>query len=176
MDTYYNNSLKTIMTIRWIAMFCSRADYVLLVDDDVMVNFRNLIKYVSTIPRDVKYTLYSGNIRYYDAPIRESNMKWYISKEEFPYDCYPTYISGGAILASGQVIRKFHLLLPYVKRFKLDDIYVSILAQKLGIFPTPNTKIVMSRLKIPQLRGIICSHGFPDNHTYIDTYRKMMAG
>ena len=174
-DSYYNNSLKTIMSIRWIATYCSRADFVLLVDDDVMVNFRNLINHVSVIPHAVADTLYSGNLKTKDGPIRLSSMKWHIPKEEFPYECYPDYISGGAILTSGQVMRKMHLLLPYVKRFKLDDIYLSILAQKLRVYPTHNSKISMRRLKISVLREIICSHGFSKYHAYIDTYSNMMA-
>ena len=174
-DSYYNNSLKTIMSIRWIATYCSKADFVLLVDDDVMVNFRNLINHVSAIPRAVADTLYSGNLKTKDGPIRLSSMKWHIPKDEFPYECYPDYISGGAILTSGQVMRKMHLLLPYVKRFKLDDIYLSILAQKLRVYPTHNSKISMRRLKISVLREIICSHGFSKYHTYIDTYSNMMT-
>ena len=173
MDTYYNNSLKTIMTIRWVATHCYRAEFVFLVDDDVMVNFSNLLNHVNTIPHNVAETLYSGN-RKFEYPERKKG-KWRVSLKEFPYDCYPSYISGGAILTSGHVIRKFNLLLPYVKRYKLDDIYISILAQKLGITPTHNNKMSMKKKKIPVLREMICSHGFSKYRNYIDTYRNMMA-
>ena len=33
-DTYYNNTLKTCMAIKWINNYCSNSKYYLLIDDD----------------------------------------------------------------------------------------------------------------------------------------------
>ena len=37
-DTYHNLTLKTIMGLKWMAIFCPQAEFVLKTDDDIYVN------------------------------------------------------------------------------------------------------------------------------------------
>ncbi|KAK3083228.1 hypothetical protein FSP39_017327 [Pinctada imbricata] len=58
LDSYSNNTLKTVMQIRWISKFCSNAIYVFMVDDDVIVNYRNLIRYFDNVNPADRNVLY----------------------------------------------------------------------------------------------------------------------
>ena len=41
-DSYLNLTIKTLMGFRWISTYCSNAKYALKIDDDVLVNTKNL--------------------------------------------------------------------------------------------------------------------------------------
>jgi hypothetical protein len=50
-DTYRNNTLKTILALRWaLEVFPNKFDYLSLVDDDVFVNATNMVNYLKKIP------------------------------------------------------------------------------------------------------------------------------
>jgi hypothetical protein len=46
-DSYYNNTIKTLMGIRWAVDYCSKSKFYLFVDDDFYVNPNLLIKFLS---------------------------------------------------------------------------------------------------------------------------------
>ncbi|KAK3099591.1 hypothetical protein FSP39_006631 [Pinctada imbricata] len=170
-DNYFNNTIKTTMEIRWAGRICKHSRFVLLVDDDVIVNFQNLENHVSQITGDKENNLFSGNLKNLDGPMRNKNAKWFMSKYRFPYTCYPPYISGGAILTSGKVISRISEALPFVKRFRYDDVYLGIIVQKLGIKPQRNVQVSMRKLKADKLRTFIASHGFKNAKEYLATYK-----
>ena len=45
-DSYRNLTLKTLMAIRWASTYCSNANFVLKIDDDVLVNPSPLLEYL----------------------------------------------------------------------------------------------------------------------------------
>lgn len=48
-DTYYNLSLKDTGLFNWLDVNCASVDYVLRIDDDVYVNFSNLVRIVKLL-------------------------------------------------------------------------------------------------------------------------------
>jgi hypothetical protein len=47
LDTYRNNTHKTIMSYDWVVSNCSSSTFVLFVDDDFYVNIPNILQFVS---------------------------------------------------------------------------------------------------------------------------------
>lgn len=45
-DSYYNNTIKTMLEIRWATEECSNFSHALLVDDDYFVSVKNLFKFI----------------------------------------------------------------------------------------------------------------------------------
>lgn len=45
-DTYFNNTIKTMMGIKWAMTQCPRSKFYLFVDDDYYVSVKNLLKFV----------------------------------------------------------------------------------------------------------------------------------
>ena len=45
-DSYYNNTLKTMMGMRWAVEKCSNFKFIFFVDDDMYVSVKNLLKFV----------------------------------------------------------------------------------------------------------------------------------
>ncbi|KAK3100766.1 hypothetical protein FSP39_025047 [Pinctada imbricata] len=175
-DNYYNNSLKTVMGIRWIAKFCQGAKFILFVDDDVMINFKRASEFFANVKPGEMSTLFSGNLKGNVKPIRkEKNFKWPMSLQEYPYDCYPPFLSGGTILTSGIVVKAMNQVIPYVKLFKFDDVYIAIIGQKLGIVPQSNNKVEMGKRTKRTIANLIAKHGFSRPRLYFRTYKNFLT-
>ena len=136
-DSYRNLTYKAIMGLKWVSLHCTHARFVLKTDDDVFVNMfvvvRHLRQLESTDGRPVRDLLQCMVWRRMKV-MRDPKSKWYISKEEYRPDFFPTYCSGLAFLLSTDVVvRMFDasLSLPF---FWVDDFYVTgQLAQKVGV-------------------------------------------
>lgn len=45
-DSYYNNTIKTIMALKWGVSYCKSARYFALVDDDIYLSTKNLLMFL----------------------------------------------------------------------------------------------------------------------------------
>jgi hypothetical protein len=54
-DSYYNNTIKTLMGIKWAAEFCSNSRFYFFVDDDYYVSTRNLLRFLRNPSNYPKY-------------------------------------------------------------------------------------------------------------------------
>ncbi|GBM05255.1 Beta-1,3-galactosyltransferase brn [Araneus ventricosus] len=45
-DSYYNNTLKTMMGFKWTVQNCPKAQFIMFVDDDMYVSTKNLLKFI----------------------------------------------------------------------------------------------------------------------------------
>lgn len=46
LDTYYNNTIKTMMGFRWAVEFCPKSRFYMFVDDDFYVSTKNVLRFV----------------------------------------------------------------------------------------------------------------------------------
>ena len=59
-DTYDNLTLKTVAGLRWVSLYCSRARYVLKIDDHVFVNLFAVLGELLALPDYPAYII--GNV------------------------------------------------------------------------------------------------------------------
>lgn len=45
-DTYYNNTIKTMMGLRWVIEYCPRSRFFMFVDDDFYVSTKNVLRFL----------------------------------------------------------------------------------------------------------------------------------
>ncbi|KAK3105689.1 hypothetical protein FSP39_003445 [Pinctada imbricata] len=133
MDSYFNLTQKSIHGIQWIAAFCPKAEFVVMVDDDVIINFHRLMSFFNNLsPTEARELLTGYVVNFPSGPIRWAS-KWAISRDVYPFPCYPPYVSGPIILTSGDVVQKFDAAIPFVKHFLFEDVYLGLVSMKLGI-------------------------------------------
>ncbi|KAK7091074.1 beta-1,3-galactosyltransferase 1-like [Littorina saxatilis] len=131
-DSYLNLTLKTISSLRWLTHHCNHARFFFKVDDDVWVNTDLLL---TTFNRQAP-SLTSGLGGACPMPhrvIRDTSNKWYASYESYPDDKYPDYCSGtgyGSTLAVANQIVSASRDVPF---FHLEDVYVGLCLQRLGL-------------------------------------------
>ncbi|XP_045477700.1 beta-1,3-galactosyltransferase brn-like [Harmonia axyridis] len=178
-DSYFNNTIKTMMGFKWAFEFCSKStDYFMFVDDDYYVSPKNLLEFVKNpyiFPgRDKrvtkysfidlspdKFELYAGFV-FESSPFRSYFSKWYVSLKEYPYNKWPPYVTAGAyVLSRLSLIRMYYASL-FMDHFRFDDIYVGILAYKLKIEPIYNENFHFHKLSYTSkgYRQLIASHGY----------------
>lgn len=46
LDTYFNNTIKTMMAIKWAVKHCSRSKFYMFIDDDFYVSTKNVLRFI----------------------------------------------------------------------------------------------------------------------------------
>ncbi|KOB71798.1 Glycosyltransferase [Operophtera brumata] len=172
MDTYFNNTIKTMMSFRWLFEHCPSADYYLFTDDDMYISVSNLLDYAESTILKTDSTenttqdghLFAGYV-FKSGPHRVHTSKWRVSLEEYPWNKWPPYVTAGAYVISKKTMNVLYIASLFVKHFRFDDIYLGIVAKKVGIVPTHCDRFHFYNKPYDRegYRGVIASHGF-DNH------------
>ncbi|XP_076164800.1 beta-1,3-galactosyltransferase brn [Ptiloglossa arizonensis] len=45
-DTYYNNTIKTMMGFKWLVEHCSNSKFYMFIDDDIYVSVKNVLRFI----------------------------------------------------------------------------------------------------------------------------------
>lgn len=130
-DHYWNQTLKIQMAFEWAFMYCNFS-FLLKMDDDTFVDVKGLISLLAK-PATPQGKLYIGKC-FKKAKVKRKG-KWKISFEDYNATFYPEYCSGFGIVLSSDVINKFVDLFDVVPKFKVDDVYIGMLAEKAGVKP-----------------------------------------
>lgn len=185
-DDYYNNTIKTMMAFRWLYEHCATADFYLFTDDDMYISVNNLLEYVhdktephksnavskdeidefmlETAEPEREEHLFAGYV-FKSGPQRFRSSKWRVSVDEYRWDRWPPYVTAGAFVLSNKTMKVMYIGSLFVKHFRFDDIYLGIVAKKLGIVPMhcPNFHFYKKSYSKDSYRNVIASHGY-DNH------------
>lgn len=123
--------------------------YVLKSDDDIMVDFFQLRHLL--VGKGLKYhestfwhkkvdekTLLLGYLQSGLGVHRLATSKWALSKEEFPDQVFPDFVSGWAYLTTPQAARRLVQMSTYQPLLWIDDVWITGILRKLaGIFIAP---------------------------------------
>jgi hypothetical protein len=91
---------------------------------------------------------------------------YYVSKEDYPLDVYPNYFSGAGTLMDRRTVEQFYNAAHTVKYIPIDDAFLGILANKVGILPFRNLDFIVTydlnntRIQSRDVTGMILIHGF----------------
>lgn len=109
-DNYFNLTLKALFLYSWTRTYCPNK-WILYVDDDTLVNLNNIHEFLNPVPfpagvskelrlaREVPNpsAIYCRALRNYPV-IRDTNWKWFVSKEVYGPDRYPDYCLGNQLI------------------------------------------------------------------------------
>ncbi|RNA30098.1 beta-1-3-galactosyltransferase brn [Brachionus plicatilis] len=166
-DEYYNNTLKTIMGLKWINFYCQSSNFYAFIDDDYFLNPKLLVSYLQNEVKDsMLQNLYAGYVFGKSSPMRHLISKWYISLKDYPYSKFPPYIAAGFFILSRETAGYFYVASKVLEYFKFDDIYMGILAKKLNIEPQnlPTVYFYQPSFSVDfYSKHVMASHGFSPN-------------
>ncbi|KAH7971140.1 hypothetical protein HPB49_019497 [Dermacentor silvarum] len=131
-DSYRNLTYKTVMLIRWAREKCSEANFVLKIDDDILLGVWDFAVVVNGLI-GVKRSMWGFLLR--DAhPKRDVSSKWYMSREEYAPDTYPPYLAGAGYLISGDSIAALESITEDECFFPFEDVYLTgIIAERAQV-------------------------------------------
>ncbi|XP_069128550.1 beta-1,3-galactosyltransferase 1-like [Argopecten irradians] len=166
-DDYYNLTLKTMSGLRWAASNCARAAYVISIDDDIYVAPDLLLSFLDKLPMRRAEKLYHGYLIRGSSPVRDGNgmfRKWYVSTNEYAFKTYPNYIFGGFVVMSMPTVRTFLIAAMYTKLLKFEDVYLGILAVRVGIEATESGHVDAKKTVTASesFKTVIASHFYQD--------------
>ncbi|KAJ8727861.1 hypothetical protein PYW08_016246 [Mythimna loreyi] len=187
-DSYFNNTIKTMMSFRWLFEHCAAADYYLFTDDDMYISVNNLLAYIhdreaTRLPAGERVThadrpkgdyLFTGYV-FKSTPQRFKSSKWRVSFEEYPWDKWPAYVTAGAYVVSNKAMKDMYVASLFVKHFRFDDIYLGIVAKKVGITPRhcPDFYFYKKWFSYEGYLNVIASHGYEDHEELLRVWNEM---
>lgn len=169
-DSYYNNTLKLLMGFEYFVRFCSRAKFLVLVDDDYLVNPSALIAYVQGVHQRLLSRFVSGHVWYNAPPQRSPRSKWYMSRERYPFNSFPPYAEAGTLIVSAKFAQDLYIAMQYTNYHPFDDVFLGFVLHKLHIAPVHCRKIFHIRPK-KLLKGFISSHGFDNAEMLLEAWK-----
>ncbi len=161
-DSYFNNTIKTMMGLRWTAELCPTSRFYFFVDDDYYVSTRNALRFLRN-PVNYPHYLEEPVLSFDDdklnvgrkplqlvdfdlpedvnlyaghvfhtAPHRHRSSKWFVTLDEYPFHLWPPYVTAGAYVLSKQTMEDMYYASPFVRRFRFDDVFLGLVSKKLG--------------------------------------------
>ncbi|KAJ7384940.1 Beta-1,3-galactosyltransferase 2 [Desmophyllum pertusum] len=128
-DSYKNLVIKTIMGLSWASRL--NCTHVLKADDDVYIHIPRLITWLRqpSLPAG----LYAGRV-YPKVPVlRQTTSKYFLDRESYPASYYPPYCAGPFYVLSQSILPALVNLTSFVKPILMEDAYIGMLTQTLGI-------------------------------------------
>lgn len=124
---------KAISVLHWISSYCNTSEFVLKIDEDVLINISPLV--ISLYKTRYKHQEFViGALRSNITPARSPKVKWYMSRQEYPNSTYPPFVvstamgfpTSTALLLYRQALR--------TQLIHLNDVFITgICSKKLGI-------------------------------------------
>ena len=138
---------KTLSSLR----FASKMDvrFVLKIDDDVYLHFPRMIWWLRTASLLDK--LYGGYLLTNTKARRDPLHKWHVSEQHYNETYFPPYCNGPFYFMSKAVVLKvLEASFTEGSSFPLEDVFIGILAQKVGVKPIQLKHIgVRIEIRIP---------------------------
>ncbi|KAK7127024.1 hypothetical protein R3I94_018265 [Phoxinus phoxinus] len=146
-DSYRNLTIKTMVMMEWLSEKCQQASYVAKVDADVLLNMNNLINMLVSL-NTVQHNYMTGLV-WYDSPvIRDPSNRFFLPYDVYSRDTFPPYPLGMCYIISMDLPQKILLEAREIKPIYIEDAYLGMCLERLGIIPTkpPNIELFVVRL------------------------------
>nr|VZI49907.1 unnamed protein product [Spirometra erinaceieuropaei] len=150
-DTYYNLTLKTISNLRFVHRRCLHASSTFVfLDDDHGISLKQLRRFFSNFPlSEIRRSIF-GHINAGSPVMRTNESKWMTDRKAFPFPKYPQYAAGPCYIIGADLISKFSIAPAFTQLFPVEDVFVGIIAAKLGLRIRPLPKMHIHRSRIPR--------------------------
>ncbi|XP_020795817.1 beta-1,3-galactosyltransferase 2-like [Boleophthalmus pectinirostris] len=135
-DSYRNLTVKTMVTLEWLAANCSSSvAYVVKVDSDIFLHVRNLMDLL--LQPDTPKTNYMTGLVWWHSPVlRSPGNKFYLPPEVFAEPEYPPYPLGMIYIMSLDLPQKILGISREIKPIFIEDAYLGMCLKRLQILPT----------------------------------------
>lgn len=135
MDTYHNLTHKGVMGLRWVHEYCSHAQLILKVDDDVFFNPFLFYNHFFAKLQQNNRSIACQMRRLGTSVIQRRKGKWKVPEFQFRgFKTFPvSHCNGFVMIITPDIIRSLYMAAHITPFFWLDDVYLSgILASKVG--------------------------------------------
>ncbi|XP_067634693.1 beta-1,3-galactosyltransferase 5 [Eurosta solidaginis] len=138
-ESYHNLSYKHVMGLRWAGNECSKAKFIIKIDDDIIYDVFHFKRYLESLelqqPKLIKSANYlAGYVLRGRPPVRNTASKWYVSEQEWSASSYPDYLSGWMYITNPATALRLVKEAQNSTFFWIDDTWITgILREKLKL-------------------------------------------
>lgn len=160
------------MGFEWAVRYW-KFSFLLKMDDDTFVNTRALFALLKD-PKTPQEKLYMGRVNSRAVPYRSGRSG--VIKEEYSTRFYPPFCPGFGIVFSVDVVTIFVDLFDTIPAFRLDDVYLGLLAAKAGVRATPQNRFDVHpdpAVKCTTMKGTLVRHNV-EGDCLFQIYRKII--
>ncbi|KAH3770088.1 hypothetical protein DPMN_171368 [Dreissena polymorpha] len=130
-ESYYNLTLKSVMGIRWVALYCPKAKFILRADDDVFIDVKNLIYFLEIDNNRPQEAIYGRELK---KDVVRRTGRCAVDKAAFSLNEYPTYVPGNSFVLSGRIYARIDCTAGVLPCIHIEDAFVTaIIGKILGI-------------------------------------------
>lgn len=132
-EAYKNLTYKHVMGLNWAVKYCNNVNYIIKMDDDIVVNIYYLLNLIKLNYKNKNVDML-GYIFNNMRPIRIKANKWYVTKKEYDGNIYPSFLSGWLYVVSFKTAQILVNLSTQTPFFWIDDVYITgILTNKANV-------------------------------------------
>lgn len=132
LESFHNLTLKVILGLKWSSMYCPGASFVYKGDDDMLVNFEGIVRYLQDMDLNLSSGLFLGHLMT-SSPAMRTPSKYQTRRSQYPFKYFLPYFSGGGYIMAQQVVRKMYKMAITTKFIPIDDAFAGILAFRAGV-------------------------------------------
>nr|CAG4642561.1 EOG090X07IA [Evadne anonyx] len=184
-DSYGNNTLKTMMGFKWAVQHCSHAQFIVFSDDDMYLSPLNILRFIgnphcypedtsSNSSLDPDQNLYAGYVFGNSAPMRLPWLKWYISWDEYKFNLWPPYVTAGAYIVSRRTLLDLYYASLFTQFLRFDDVFLGLVALKAHIKLQHSSDFYFWKKPYTALsyKNVIASHGYNNPEELLNTWQE----
>ncbi|XP_068736682.1 beta-1,3-galactosyltransferase 1-like isoform X2 [Montipora capricornis] len=134
-ETYRSMVNKIILAFEWVTTLDMKPHFVVKADHDVYVKIPELEEWSNTFSASFPSRFYAGYVERNAAVQRQFKSPWYVSRKHFNQETYPPYCLGPFYVFSWNFFLELVNATKTVKPFPVEDAYMAVVAQKLGVEP-----------------------------------------
>ncbi|XP_071489721.1 beta-1,3-galactosyltransferase 5-like [Diadema antillarum] len=136
-DSYHNLTRKTVAAFKWASRFCRHVNFLMKLDDDVMLHQQRLLRMLQD---QLALNFSAGEVMINTTVVRNvsrSEGKWYLPEEYYPNETYPPYLLGACYVISSDLVEAVYNTAVQTPLFPWEDVFIGICLQKLHEKLTP---------------------------------------
>ena len=175
-EAYNNLTLKTMLGVEWTTSYCSRAQFIQKVDDDVFVNIPRVLKLLPRLKSNVGLF---GRCFYGKTPSRGGTWKWRMPVQAYEGTRYPAYCNGPSYILRMSAAQEIIRISPNIPFFRIEDVYIGLCLRAVKEYKVQNFYHWMRRINLSaytNLTMINCDEMdslFTTHHTYPKAVSRM---
>ncbi|XP_040072298.1 beta-1,3-galactosyltransferase 1-like [Ixodes scapularis] len=123
-DSFTNRTFKFVYGMKWTIENCPSTEYVVKLDDDMVVNVSMVMNYLRAHSTSEKLECHC-NVYKNALVVRDVKSKWYLSEKTYPKKMFPPYCAGGVGLFKSSALRGLYNASFYLPFHPIDDVYVT---------------------------------------------------
>lgn len=143
-DDFKNQTLKSLLLLKYVAEYCSEVSYIVKTYDDVFIHVPLLMELLleRRVLRNKGFLGFclANNVSPNSTIVfRENNdlgkqmPKWVVRYEEYPYDKWPTYVGGTLYAINADIVNELLYASRYMPLLSIEDAFITgVLSKAIG--------------------------------------------